>query len=202
MGLFLTENAAVSLFFGELMNEAADNDTDASEKKKAPTGGDKDSDGADGKDAADTGNDSDGNAEPEQQDDSQSSDSGGAGSKAAPPPPPTAGASAVEIEDTPQNRAFVLEKFLEVVQIHENLVQFVGTLFIKFPSDKKRIDILNQLSHKLEFNLTMLNKALDDQIFVEMDLASLYGLYKIYFNDANSTHRIIKTVVSYQKANQ
>jgi len=44
----------------------------------------------------------------------------------------------------------------------------------------------------------MLRRALEDQIFINMDLSSMFALYKIYFNDANSIMRTVRVLVSYQ----
>lgn len=111
------------------------------------------------------------------------------------PKPPT---SLVEIEDNAQNRLFILEKFQGVIQTHESLLNFLNTVMLKFPNDAKRKAMLDQMLTKIEFNLSMLKRAIDDQIFVGMDIASLFALYKIYFNDASSLLRIIKLVVTFE----
>ena len=104
----------------------------------------------------------------------------------------------IEIPDSVHNRTWLLEKYQEVIKIYENLLEFVGTLSSRFPNDGKRVQILNHMTAKIESNLEMLNKALDDQIFVNMDVAALFALYKIYFNDASSISKTIKLIVSYQ----
>jgi hypothetical protein len=104
----------------------------------------------------------------------------------------------VEVEDTALNRRYLFNQFQEIIKIHENLLEFVTNMTVKFPNDKKRLQLLGQIKEKSEFDLRMLNNALDDQIFVGMDITSLFALYKIYFNDASSALRVIKLVLNYQ----
>jgi len=108
------------------------------------------------------------------------------------------GGDGVEIDDTPQNREYMLDKYQEVMKIYSNLLEFVNNVIAKFPNDVKRVKILNQIVQKIEFNEDMLRRALEDQIFINMDLSSIFALYKIYFNDANTVMRTVRVLVSYR----
>jgi cobalamin biosynthesis protein CobT len=200
MSLFLTED----LIHSFLLSEADDTDTtdpkgDDAEDDTKDSGADKgDSDAdttdstADTADAADEGGDGGDTSA----DEGDGVDPAG-GADAEPPVPKRKPSKfAIEVEDTPQNRLFLMEKFESLKMMHTNVRQFIDNLKDRMQLGDKQIKILDQIALKMSANLAMLEQLVDDELYSSLEIADIFGLYKIYFSDVRNSNQIIRSILA------
>ena len=191
--LFLDESALYQFFLNEdaVLMEADDEDTED------PQGSDKEKDapdaGADTKDAeADAGD------APETDDDSEeeSSDDSSDDESAAPVPKKKPSRFAIKVDDTPQNRAFMFEKFEALNTMHQNLRQFIENIRDRANLSPAQEKIFSQLEIKIGSNIDLLKEMVDGEMLLEMEMSDIFGLYKIYFNDVSSVNKVIRSTMN------
>lgn len=103
---------------------------------------------------------------------------------------------AIKVEDTPQNRVFLYEKFEELVTIHKSVRQFLETILEKGNITSAQRSLLMRLALKIDTNVEFLDRLQADDLVAEMDISNVFGLYKIYYGDANNANTMIKAIMS------
>jgi hypothetical protein len=102
---------------------------------------------------------------------------------------------AIKVEDTPQNRLFLFNKFEEMIALHSSLKQFVENIMTSADLTEKQKEILEQLRNKINANIQMLEQLSDDDLYTGLDIADIFGLYKIYYMDVKNANIVIKSLM-------
>ena len=199
MALFLSEDTMYKFLLREADEDTQEDDTaepksDDAERDTGDTGADTKDSTSDGEDSeADKPEGEDSEEEPQSDDDSSKSATGGDSEPAAPKRKPSK--FAIKVEDTPQNRLFLFEKFEEMIALHSSLKQFVENIMTSANLAEKQKKILEQLCNKINVNIQMLEQLSDDELYTGLDIADVFGLYKIYYTDVKNANIVIKSLM-------
>ena len=196
MPLFLSEETMYNYLLREADDDAEKDDTaeptsDDAEKDSGDTGADAKDSTSDTEDTeTDKPEGDDTEEDPPADDGSTSSDDTEA---AAPKRKPSK--FAIKVEDTPQNRLFLFKKFEEMIALHSSLKQFVENIMTSANLVEKQKKILEQLRNKINVNIQMLEQLSDDELYTGLDIADVFGLYKIYYTDVKNANIVIKSLM-------
>jgi hypothetical protein len=102
---------------------------------------------------------------------------------------------AVKVEDTPENRAFMIEQFEELRSKFVVIKDFAERLVNRFQSDPVASKVMTGLGDKCSFSIKMLDDAINDNLYSKIEIGSLVALFKMYVNDLKAIQNILKTVV-------
>ena len=198
--LFLDESALYQFFLNEdaVLMEADDEDTEdpqgSDKEKDAPDAGadtkDTEADAGDAPESDDTPPESDDDSEEEPSDESSDDES------ATPAPKKKPSRFAIKVDDTPQNRAFMFEKFEALNTMHQNLRQFIENIRDRANLSPAQEKIFSQLEIKIGSNIDLLKEMVDGEMLLEMEMSDIFGLYKIYFNDVSSVNKVIRSIMN------
>ena len=195
MALFLSEDTMYKFLLREADDDTEKDDTseltsDDAEKDTGDTGADEKDATSDSADTESDKPEEDSGEEPTSDDESSDTDSS---SEAAPKRKPSK--FAIKVEDTPQNRLFLFKKFEEMIALHSSLKQFVENIMGSANLAEKQKKILEQLRNKINVNIQMLEQLSDDELYTGLDIADVFGLYKIYYTDVKNANIVIKSLM-------
>lgn len=108
----------------------------------------------------------------------------------------------LNVEDTNANRAFLIERFEELREAYQSLIQFIDNMYKKYADDTKSAQILDRLTNKASYNLKMIDDGFKEQTYLELDIKSIYSMYKMHYSDANAIHSLLKTIVRSSKSEE
>ena len=82
-----------------------------------------------------------------------------------------------------------------MIALHSSLKQFVENIMTSANLAEKQKKILEQLRNKINVNIQMLEQLSDDELYTGLDIADVFGLYKIYYTDVKNANIVIKSLM-------